>query len=225
MDTNNLSGISDATTDTPREANPEVIEARATPVETETVIETPTETEATTIEDALPPRYTADTVYTMDRLCRYNNFTALSKKWIWIILGVCTGFVLLTLILDIALFGIKSELWLHTGLILAIDAIYIIFTFLVPRIAYKKSPSLNAVVRQEFYSDILVTIAKTDKINERTELSYSVITKVRESREDIYLYISANQAHIIAKDAISPADLDGFLAHIRARANAKAFKQ
>lgn len=201
-----------------------------TPVDTDTIAPVTEEVEVepttgTVTEETTPPRYTTATEYTMDRLCRYNNFTALEKKWIWIVLIVCTGFVLLTLLMDIILWGPISELWLHTGLIIAIDAVYLIFTFLVPRIVYKKSPSLGAVVVAEFYNDTFVTYAKTDKINERTECAYSVITKVRESREDIYLYISANQAHIIAKDAISPSDLDGFLAHIRARVPEKAFKR
>ncbi len=184
-----------------------------------------------TREDTTPdtpreePRYAAETTYTIERLIRYNNYHSLSKKWIWIILFVCTGFVALTLLMDIALWGFASELWLHTGLILAIDAVYLIFTFVVPRFVYKRAPSLNAVVRSEFYSDTFVTYAMTDKINERTESAYSAIVKVREGKRDIYLFISANQAHIISKDGISPADLDGFLAHLRARVGEKAFKK
>lgn len=171
------------------------------------------------------PIYTTKTIYTRERLLRFNYYHALSKKGLLATVAITTVFILLTFIFDTILYEtIDSTLLILLILALVLDATYLIMSFVVPRFATKNAIGLEGTICGEFYHDRFVLDAKTATVSERSENSYAIIKKVRASKEDIYLYISAEQAFVIAKDGISPADLDGFLAHLRARVSERAFK-
>ncbi len=159
-------------------------------------------------------KYTAKSVYTLDRLMRFNTFHAFSKKWIWILLALCTAFVYVTGIFSIITNGWDNKLAFSMLFITLLDVLYVLLALVLPRFTFKKTPGFEAVIDFQFYDDIFVSDVKTDKLTEHTEVKYESVTNARISGGDLYLYISANQAHIVDTSTLSPNDLSGFIAHI-----------
>ena len=168
-------------------------------------------------------KFSATTEYSLERLVRFSRFTSIKKKWVWIFIAVCTAIVGLTFTLQFTLLGFDATLtWAFVGILL-IDALYVFLCFVFPKIALKKSPALGAGVRYEFYDDgyKIDTELRTGK--ESSELSYETITKVLSSKKDIYLYISANQAYVVDKNAFTLGTAEDFLNFIELKIEARKF--
>ena len=152
--------------------------------------------------------FSAATVYTYERLYGFNIFVAKKKLWFWILLAVSTlmcgmAFALSLSMGDVGLF----EIFL-VALIVLIDVVSIITYFVIPRSSIKKSPALNSTVNFEFYHDNLKISAETRFGKEVSELRYSAIVKYAERVNDIYLFISKNQAFIIDEASLSGATVE-----------------
>ena len=147
--------------------------------------------------------FSAATVYTYERLYGFNLFVAKKKLWFWILLAIST----LTCIMAFSMSLIAGnvgfiEIFLIASVIF-VDVISVITYFVIPRSAIKNSPALNSTVIFEFYHDCLKICAETKLGKEASELLYSSIVKYDESKGDIYLFISKNQAFIVDKAAVS----------------------
>ena len=95
-------------------------------------------------------RFSATTVYSRERLADFNKFVALEKKWFWIFLSACTVITLSSFFLALFSGGFNKTAFIGMILVLAIDAFYAFVTVIAPRIAIKKSPTLDAEVQFEF---------------------------------------------------------------------------
>ena len=155
-------------------------------------------------------RFSANTVYSRERLAYFNKFVALEKRWFWIFLSVatllCSASFFLLLLWDsfnkTALFGFV--------LIVFIDVFYFIVTLVIPKIAVKKSPALDAQINFEFHNDCFSVCAQTKAGREAAEHRYSVIIKAREYKGDFYLFIAKQQAYIIDKASLQPDSIEDF---------------
>ncbi|MBE6644228.1 MAG: YcxB family protein [Ruminococcaceae bacterium] len=162
-------------------------------------------------------RFSATTVYSRDKLADFNKFVALEKKWFWIFLSVCTAITLSSFVLLLALGSFDKTVLFGLLLILFIDAFYSFATFVIPKIAVKKSPALDAAINFEFYSDVFSVNASTKTGKETAEHRYSVIIKARETKSVFYLYIAKQQAYIVDKSTLNPDSIEDFRTFLRNR--------
>jgi hypothetical protein len=147
------------------------------------------------------------------------------KKWMIIFLSVCVGFITLTSILHIALFGeLSFEIGICFTLAMALVLLYLARIFIFPRFAYKKMRGYMSNHTVEFYEKTLVAITEGEGLTGQTECSYSSIVMVRESRANLFLYISEHEAIILSKSDIEGGDCEALVAHMRERCDPKAFK-
>lgn len=165
-------------------------------------------------------KFSATTVYSLDRLVRFSRYVSLKKRWTWITIGIATAIVTLTFILQFALIGFDATItWAFCG-VLFIDALYAFMCFVLPRMTYKKSPALDAVIRYEFYEDTYKITAELKLGSEQSELRYSTIKKIMKSNDDIYLFVGPNQAHIVDKSGFDFNSADDFIDFIEATVEA-----
>ena len=168
-------------------------------------------------------KFSANTTYNLDRLVRFSRYVSIKKRWVWITTGIATAIVSLTFILQLALIGFDATItWAFCG-VLFIDTLYAFMCFVLPKITYKKSPALDAVIRYEFYDDTYTITAELKVGKETSELSYSTIKKVMKSNDDIYLFIGPNQAHIVDKSGFELGTADNFEQFIETKIEAKKF--
>ena len=152
--------------------------------------------------------FSAATVYTYERLYGFNIFVAKKKLWFWILLAVSTLLCAMSLGLSIAMKDVGIFEIFLVALIVLTDVVSVITYFVIPRSAIKKSPALNSTVNFEFYHDYLKISADTKLSKENSELRYSAIVKYAEANNDVYLYISKNQAFIIDKASLTGATVE-----------------
>ena len=168
-------------------------------------------------------RFSADTVYTLDRLVRFSKYVSLKKRWVWIAMATATVIVTLTFILQLALIGFDATITWAFGGILFIDALYAFMCFGLPYFSYKKSPALNAKIRYEFSDDTYKITAVLKTGREQSELNYTTLKKVMVGGDDIYLFIGPNQAHVIDKSGFDLGTADSFVNFLEAKIEAIEF--
>ena len=89
------------------------------------------------------------------------------------------------------------------------DSVY--GNFVLPRFIVNKSPILNANILFEFHEDIFKISATLKNGTESSELNYSAIVKLMESKQDIYLFISQRQCYILDKSSFTVGCSEDFL--------------
>ena len=152
--------------------------------------------------------FSANTVYTYDRLCGFNTYVVLKRLWFWILLCISTVLCAISFALSLATDSVGIfEIFLIAFVVL-IDVVSVITYFVVPRSAIKKAPAFNSTVNFEFYHDYLKISADTKHGKEASELRYSAIVKYAETKSDAYLFISKNQAFIIDKASLTGATVE-----------------
>lgn len=154
------------------------------------------------------------TLYDKKRLIRFSDFVMLQKRFFWAFMIVATLLVSICVAFSLAIKSNDSTIFICFGLIVFIDITYVFFSFVFPRIAVKKSPSLDAEVSYEFDDDCFKIDSISKNSKENAELKYSSLVKVMESQHDIYLFISARQAYVLDKSAFTvgtPAEFIIFL--------------
>ena len=168
-------------------------------------------------------RFSANTVYDLDRLVRFSRYVSLKKRWVWIIMAAASALVALTFILQLALIGHDVTVTVAFVGIIFIDALYAFMCFVLPTITYKKSPALNAKIRYEFSEDTYTITAELSTGSEQSVLKYTTLKKVLFTDSDIYLFIGPNQAHIVDKSGFELGEADAFLQFIESKIEAQNF--
>lgn len=156
------------------------------------------------------------TVYTKERMLRYSKFVAASKKAFWIIMIICTvvcaGCVAFTAAVD----ALSIEMLMYGAIVLAMDILYVFMYLILPRITVKKAKNLNTTIIYCFEEDCFKISASNDYAQETSTVKYSLISKVGRRDNDLYLFISKNQAYIVDLSEISDEKADILINTIKA---------
>ena len=148
------------------------------------------------------------TVYTYERLLRFSQHATIFRyKWLMISSMIWSLLFLFVAIVFIVLWGavkaflpvfaLIAALWLWNGLLM-----------LLPRLTIKKSPNVGAELHYVFDAEGFTVHARTAHAEETKRMSYSGLTKVVKNKTEIYLFISAGQAHLVDAEAFSAEQLD-----------------
>lgn len=168
-------------------------------------------------------RFSASTVYSYKRLLEFSDYTCLKKKWIWIIMAIATVIVTICFSLQFSLIGYDSTLTISFCAIVIIDVLYTFMCFGLPRITLKKSPALDAEIRFEFHENFYKIEATMPSGNELSQLNYTALKKIEETKNNIYLYVSQNQAYIVDKGGFTFGTAEEFVDFISTKIEAQNF--
>ena len=137
------------------------------------------------------------TVYTRETLLRFNDFLAVRKRALWIIMIVATAAVVYMCIHAALIIGWNSELITYTVLMLAWDALFLFLNFGLPRFTVKKSPNLNAEVNYVFTREHIAIDAQGEYSTDHSVVQYALLRKVRKSDRYLYLLLTWNRGFVV----------------------------
>lgn len=156
-------------------------------------------------------KFSNRTVYDKDRLIRFSNYITLRKKFFWAFMIVCTVLVSISFALTLALGICDYNIIFYFALIIFLDITQVFCYFILPRLTVNKAFGLNTNILFEFQEDTFTISAVNKNATEHSELNYSSLKKVMESKRDIYLFISAKQGYILDKSGFELGCPDEFL--------------
>ncbi len=144
------------------------------------------------------------TVYTKERLLRYQMYTVVSKRWFWFVLGICTVLTVgiwtwMSVIDEVSFF-----ITLYMVLLLWIDLVYVVCYFIVPRFTVKKQTALNTTVQYTFDTDCFRVHGANEHTDESSTSRYSLLIKIRKNKSDLYLFIAPRVAFVADLTVLSP---------------------
>ncbi len=170
------------------------------------------------------PEFECETVYDMNRLMRFNLHHFLRKKWFIASVLVMVGFVALTFIVSWIFEGFNGDLFFALVVVLGLCLLYLVLTLVVPFFTVKKSPNYLANLHMSFFKDGFSVAADTKMGDENSNLRYEAIYRITESKSDLYLYISSNQAMIVDKNGFTLGDAECLKAFLYARVKPSIYK-
>ena len=150
---------------------------------------------------------TISTRYTEERLLRFNRYVLRTKWPVWVILGVCSLIFLACCGLLALLNAMDLTMWLLLAAVLFIDAFYLVMTLLVTPLTVKKAKNINIAVTYTFTADSVATNAENELVSEQQTLKYSVFRRVTRVGNELYLFISRQQALIVDLSSLDGAAL------------------
>ena len=170
-------------------------------------------------------KLTSRTLNDRERLLRFSNYVGLHKIKLWLILFAVTALVTVPFILQFTGFGVDAKVIVAFCLVLIVDIFYLVSYFVVPRYALNKSPLLGLTIVFTFLDSIFAMDALTKKGSDRSTFKYSELVKVRESKQDLYLYITKSQAFIVDKSGFSEEELTELKNYINSKIEGKSTKK
>ena len=163
------------------------------------------------------------TVYTRERLIKFNDHMASRHKFLSILVGVCTVIVLLAFALNCVMGDVSTNMIIMLCAMLVLDLIVVLMYWVLPRIIVKKEKNLNYVINYSFEEDQFTIDVQSDEVCEKSTLKYSFLTAIERGKSgDIYLFIQHNQAYIVDTSELSYENI--FQLRSIFNRNAKKFK-
>ena len=146
------------------------------------------------------------TVYTKERLMRFNRYYQLvQRKWFLILLAFEMVLTAAWLVKDIADgLPVSDGTILLFGMAWVLGITWIIMTLIVPRFSYKKAKSLNAVMEMTFSEENLHYSVSSAHSTESGEMQYGMFVKYIRNKDDLYLCSSARQVWLVDLSALTP---------------------
>ncbi len=145
----------------------------------------------------------ATTVYTKEVLLRFNDFLALRKRALWIIMLLGTAAVLYMCTHAALIIGWNFELALYIVLILAWDALFLFLNFGLPRLTVRKAKNLNATVNFVFTQEHIQIHAQNEYSTDQSVVQYALISKALKSEQYLYLMLMWNQGFVVDLQTLS----------------------
>ena len=146
------------------------------------------------------------TVYTKKRIIKYHRHYVLDRLVVWLILIASTAFILSC---DILMLLAGGEFFTSlTITILLIDILYPLLSLVIlPNIHVKKVKTVGATVEYAFKNDEILMHSKNEHLDETSIIKYTMLLKVIKNKNELYLYISSNQAFILDITGSKPDDV------------------
>lgn len=137
------------------------------------------------------------TVYTKERLIRFNDYVAASKKALWALVALVT-FYIVTEFFRAAIHGVLTPLKTMCFIwIVVMNLAYIFMSFILPRIKVGKSPTLGLVINYTFDVDTYTSKVSNALIKDESTMDYSTIFKIVKNGEDLYLMVNRYRGLVV----------------------------
>lgn len=146
------------------------------------------------------------TVYTKQRLLRFNDYFWMQRKVFFSFMAVCTLFIWACVGLLAFVDALADTVVLCGVMVTVMDLAYLFGAFVLPRLM-KKSPSVDAVLTYVFKDGEINISAETAQETSTITMKYPAIIKVGKKDDDVYLFISKRQGYIVDVSEISEIEL------------------
>ncbi len=155
------------------------------------------------------------TILDKKRLNAFYDYALGSRKLFWIALGAINAGVLFDLLISIGAPELLGEALGLLPAVLIVDALYALF-FLIARLEASRSRSLNSTVNYTFAPEGFSEETVNDNYKESSEVKYSALVKVVKNKNDLYLFIARNMAHIVDLSELSEDEVLALKAFVTA---------
>jgi len=147
------------------------------------------------------------TVYTKERLLRFNDYYWMQRKAFFAFMAGCT-LLIWACVAFLAFMNALSETVAFCGaMVTLMDAAYLFAAFLLPRLTANKATSIGAVLDFVFKDGEMDIVAETNKERSTSTIKYPAIVKVGKKKTDVYLFISKRQGYIVDTSELSELEL------------------
>ena len=147
------------------------------------------------------------TVYTKERLLRFNDYYWMQRKAFFAFMAGCTLLVW-ACVAFLAFMNALSETVTFCGVMVTLmDAAYLFAAFLLPRLTANKATSIGAVLDFVFKDGEMDIVAETNKERSTSTIKYPAIVKVGKKKTDVYLFVSKRQGYIVDTSELSEIEL------------------
>lgn len=164
------------------------------------------------------------TVYTRERLLRFNSYVARSKTALWWIIGICT-LIVIACTAWLHYWGLAdSESDRHLLYILLLDGLFLFLYLVLPRFTVKKQRSLNATVTYTFEQEQFRLAASGPLAEETATIRYGALRSIAKNKTELYLFVSRAQAYVVDLSALSEQELAGLKALLEGTVKPRKFK-
>ncbi len=161
--------------------------------------------------------FSAKTVYDKERLLRFNTFYVLSRRLFWIVMLVSTLLVSAAFALSMASGNSDKLIIFCFILVWVIVLLYTFLTLILPVLSIKKAKSLGAVITYTFDERSFKLEAEANGQKSMNEVSYSILEKVMESKQDIYLFLNNRQCFIVDKSGFTDGSPETLIKLLKAQ--------
>ena len=138
------------------------------------------------------------TVYTKERLLRFNRFYAKNQKFLWCALPISTVLVYFIGLIQ-AIFSELSLPIAACALVLTLFDIILplMFFVILPKYVLKKTKILNTVIEYKFTDGEIFIAVNNESIEEKTSMKYSMLRKAAKNSDELYLFLSSSNAFVV----------------------------
>lgn len=157
------------------------------------------------------------TVYTKERLLRFNRFYAKNQIFLWCALPISTVLVYFICLIQ----DIFSELSLPIAacaLVLTLFDIILplMFFVILPKYVLKKTKILNTVIEYKFTDGEIFIAVNNESIEEKTSMKYSMLQKAAKNSDELYLFLSSSNAFVVDLSLISDEEKEQLKSALKA---------
>ena len=164
------------------------------------------------------------TVYTKQRLLRFNDYFWLQRKAFFIFMAVCTLMIWACVALLIFIDALDDTVLFCGIMVTFMDLAYLFGAFVLPRWTLNKAPSLDAVLDYVFKDGEMSISVETSKESANSTVKYSAIIKIGKKDDDAYLFISKRQGYIVDLSELSELEIDALKTLVTAHLPARKIK-
>lgn len=157
------------------------------------------------------------TVYTKERLLRFNRFYAKNQIFLWCALPISTVLVYFIGLIQ----AIFSELSLPVAacaLVLTLFDIILplMFFVILPKYVLKKTKILNTVIEYKFTDGEIFIAVNNESIEEKTSMKYSMLQKAAKNSDELYLFLSSSNAFVVDLSLMSDEEKEQLKSALKA---------
>ena len=138
------------------------------------------------------------TVYTKERLLKFNRFFARNQKFLWIALPIATAIVYLIGLIQSIFSELSFPVAVCAFMLTLFDIVLPLMFFLIlPKYALKKTKILGTVIEYTFTENEIFITVNNENIDEKTSMKYSVLQKAAKNKDELYLFLSPSNAFVV----------------------------
>jgi hypothetical protein len=157
------------------------------------------------------------TVYTKERLLRFNRFYAKNQIFLWCALPISTVLVYFIGLIQ----AIFSELSLPVAACAFVLTLFdiilpLMFFVILPKYVLKKTKILNTVIEYKFTDGEIFISVNNESIEEKTSMKYSMLQKAAKNSDELYLFLSSSNAFVVDLSLISDEEKEQLKSALKA---------
>ena len=160
------------------------------------------------------------TVYSKDRLLKYNFYVVKQKKVLWSVVMLTAVFAVIQFVFK----HLDDDGKFYISLILIWDALVCFLYFVLPIFLVNKAKNKDIIVHYSFTENEIRSCFDNSLISEARVSKYETIVKLAKNGEDLYLFIDKKHAYLVDISTFDTEQLSKLKVALASKIPAKKFK-